>query len=215
MADDDSETWVSLPATTADSLDAVGARFEASGLKSLIEAYEAHSATTGQRIPVKADFDPMTLGRILSYTILYDLRDPDRVLYRLVGEAIKHHFGFDPTGSDYLSYVPERRRAASHQGFRHCAEYPCAMAVRTEQIFETGQHALCEALGLPLLDNPDDRAASFLLFVDQPVDLNRDWSARTREMKYAYLLERCFIDLGHGFPTDFADMIPERMLRRT
>ncbi len=203
-----SDKWIEKPALRVNSLEAVAPLLKAPGTQALVKAYQDHLDHTAQTIPVKRDFNPLTLGRWVSFCAFLDVRDPEAVVYRLVGETLKERFGFDPTGRSYLEFVPDFRKPIALRAFEECASWPCAMAVMTEQTFESGRQALCEAVGVPVYENATDPRASYLLFIDQPFDMDRYWAMRASKMRYSSLLDRYFIDLGFGTPSDFIDMIP-------
>ncbi len=203
-----SEPWIEQAAMSLNGLDQAILRLRSPGTRALATAFEDHSAQLGGSRIRKCDFDPTALGRWLRFVTLYDVRDREDVVYRLVGETIKHRFDRNPTGRSYLDYVPESRRNLALQAFHVCAQWPCAMAVRTEQTFGSGRRAACEAIGIPLFEHRDDIRASYLLFVDQPFDAAENWSGPDLQLRHANLRERFFVDLGFGTPGDFVDLVP-------
>ena len=182
-----------------------GAASKAPGTQALVKAYQDHLDHTAQTIPVKRDFNPLTLGRWVSFCAFLDVRDPEAVVYRLVGETLKERFGFDPTGRSYLEFVPDFRKPIALRAFEECASWPCAMAVMTEQTFGPAARHSARLSGCPSIV---PTRASYLLFIDQPFDMDRYWAMRASKMRYSNLLDRYFIDLGFGTPSDFIDMIP-------
>ena len=190
------------------------------GLAEAIDALRAHEPrrlaevflslirTSGGAIPPKAGFDPMILGGVLSSAVLYDLRDPAHVVFRIVGDKMMRHFKVNPVGRCYLEFVPEVRRAHALSAFRHCVETPCGMLSRTIQVFDSGLATPCEALGVPLAGPDPDQPATHLLFVDAPVASAADRQMDSSPFRFARLTERRFIDLGHGVPSGFRDLVP-------
>lgn len=157
-------------------------------------------------IPKKAAFDISRLGRALAHTVLYDVSDPDRVVFRVVGEQMKNHFQVNPVGRSYLEFVPEARREHARKAFRLCAETPCAMLSRTRQFFGNGLGTDCEALGVPLMGN-DGCPATHLLFVDYPAGKESHEYFHRADFKFSQMRQRIFIDLGHGVPQGFVDLV--------
>lgn len=175
-------------------------------LGKLAGIYKQMLDENGGTIPKKAHFDISRLGGTLAHTVLYDVSDPARVEFRVVGEQMKNHFKVNPVGRSYLEFVPEARRSLAHRAFRLCAEMPCAMLSRTRQFFGNGLGTNCEALGVPLM-GPGEGPATHLLFVDYPVsDGSYEYFHRT-EFRFSHMRERIFVDLGKGTPKDFVDLV--------
>ncbi len=175
-------------------------------LQSLARIYALILKENDGAIPKKAAFDVSRLGRALAHAVLYDVSDPDRVVFRVVGEQMKNHFKVNPIGRNYLEFVPEARREHARRAFRLCAETPCAMLSRSRQYFGNGLGTNCEALGVPLMGEGEG-PATHLLFVDYPVDDgSHDYFHRT-EFRFAHMRQRTFIDLGYGVPQGFVDLL--------
>lgn len=206
-ANPDIQRWRKQPAGRTTGFVDIEKQFTAPGSLKLIHVYGEAQRRQGQAVPDKSEFDPMALGRWLSHCAFFEVTDQDDIVYRIVGDAIQRHFGFNPTRRSYFDFVPEPRRPTARRAFLHCFETPCAMAVRTEQIFESGRHAACEAVGVPLAAGAGPGRARYMLFVDQPVRPVENWNPDVRQMRYEQLLERTFIDLGHGAPDGFVDLV--------
>jgi hypothetical protein len=161
------------------------------------------------QIPKKSKIDPMVFRGNLANTVLYDVSDPAHVIFKIVGENMKSHFKTNPVGKCYLDFVPEIRRSHALSAFRFCAEIPCAMLSRTRQVFESGLSRYCEAVGFPLMGETSPGFATHLLFVDSPVTLGQNSELDESPFRFAHLLERHFIDLGHGVPDTFTDLIQD------
>lgn len=175
-------------------------------LEVLARIYEEMLEETGGALPKKAAFDITRLGSVLAHAVLYDLTDPDRVIFRIIGEEMKNHFKVNPVGRSYLEFVPETRRQRALKAFRLCVETPCAMLSRSRQYFGDGLGANCEALGVPLMGE-NGGPATHMLFVDYPVDDGSHGYFNRTEFRYAHMRQRFFIDLGHGVPENFVDLI--------
>jgi len=158
-------------------------------------------------LPQKVDFNPMALRNFTTNAVLYDVSDPNHIVFRLVGETIKSHFGINPVGRCYLEFVPGKRRAHAHTAFRHCADQPCAMLSRTLRVFESGSGRYCESLGVPLFGPDPSRPATHLLFVNNPISSENYYCPDETPFNFAHMLERYFVDLGHGVPGHFDDLV--------
>jgi len=140
--------WREQEAGSLPSLADTASVLQAQETRRLAEAFSALIRSSGGALPQKAAFDPMVLGGVLANAVLYDLRDPRRVVFRVVGETMLSHFHVNPVGRCYLEFVPEVRRAHALAAFRHCVETPCGMLSRTIQVFESGLTSPCEAVGV-------------------------------------------------------------------
>ena len=201
------EKWVRRRATGHDTLQSVRSLARTPACHQLLDVYEGLIAQADGARALKADFEPMALRRHTANAVLYDVSDPDHVRFRVVGERIKEHFHINPVGLCYLDFVPEERRAHAHGAFRHCAETPCGMLVRTRQIFASGLSYYCEALGMPLFGHEPETTATHLIFVDSPIDSEARYRPDEAPLRYSHLLDRHFVDLGNGAPSDFEDLV--------
>lgn len=208
MADCPIVNWESRPANRLKSLDELSGIVVSDVVRKTVFAYQNLIAEAGGRVPEKSAIDPMVLRASLANAVLYDVSERDRVIFRIVGENMKNHLRINPVGKDYLDFVPEFRRSHALSAFRVCAELPCAMLSRMHQVFESGSVRYCEAVGLPLMGASDNGHATHLLFVDGPVDLGSPNKTDESPFKYTNVLERHFVDLRHGVPDGFMDLIP-------
>lgn len=61
----------------------------------------------GDRLPARADFDPVSMRGLLGNITLIDVRSsPPGFVFRLCGSSVAERLGIDPTGSD-LSALPD------------------------------------------------------------------------------------------------------------
>ena len=201
------DQWRRRQAGTLPSLETLQGCVATETARRVVSTYRRLIAEGGDALPRKRSFDPSVLGRDLANTILYEVSDPTRVVFRIVGETMKEHFRINPVGRSYLEFVPERRRPHALAAFRACAETPCAMLSRTRRVFASGVSRYCEAVGLPLMAETPNGPASHLLFVDVPVALHTMTEHDTTEFQFAHLLERRFIDVGRGVPDAFDDLV--------
>lgn len=200
-------SWGRKSAGSISGLTELGAFISSDTVRHLVSVYQDLLIGSDGSLPTKADFDPFILRKYLANTILYDVTDPSHVVFRIVGETMKSHFKINPVGQCYLDFVPEERRSHALAAFRHCAEMPCAMLSRTRQVFASGLARYCEAVGVPLMGADPTMPATHLLFVDSPVKLERQESLDKSPFRFANLLERYFVDVGHGVPGPFEDLI--------
>lgn len=190
-----------------DGFSEVRARTSSPAIRALIDLFEdlRQEVSTGR--PQKADFDPTMLRMHLGKTILYSVEADDDIVFRITGEKVRENLGVNPKDRSYMDFVPEFRRDCARAAFLVCANTPCAMYVRTEQVFSNGVHKQCEALGVPLFSDEAERACN-LLFIDDVVSDVERLTDMSLEFMYAYLRERSFIDIGFGTPASFIDKVP-------
>ena len=199
--------WSEQPARMLSGLTELSSIVLSDAARQFIAIYQDLIDKADGALPVRASFDPTVLRKDLANAILYDVSDPEHVVFRIVGERMKSHFKINPVGRCYLEFVREERRSHALSAFRHCAELPCAMLSRTHQLFESGFTRYCEGIGVPLL-GPDPKApATHLLFMDSPVKFGDGHHRDDSQFKLANMLERYFVDLGNGVPEHFVDLV--------
>gem|GEM_PF-2231096 len=203
----DPEQWIRKPAGTVASLGALKDVVRSDAVRHLLSVYDDILGAAGGGLPSRQAFDPTSLGKYLTNSVLYDVSNRDRVVFRIVGETMRSHFRVNPVGRCYLDFVPDERRQRALTSFRHCAEIPCGMLSRTRQVFASGVSRYCEAVGVPLMGDSSDGVATHLLFVDSPTEVGLPHHTDDSPFRFAQMLERRFIDLGHGVPDRFEDLV--------
>lgn len=173
----------------------------------LVRVYQALLEENDGSLPERSGFDPTSLRGHMANAVLYDVTDPEKVQFRIIGENMKRHFNINPIGRCYLEFVPEERRSHALAAFRNCADIPCAMLSRTIQMFASGVQRYCEAVGVPLMGADPDGPATHLLFMDSPTTFGVAKTVDDSPFRYAQLLERHFVDLGRGAPAGFQDRL--------
>lgn len=201
------DKWVRQPAGFVSSLNDLKDVVTSDASRHLLTAYESIMASTADGLPSRDAFDPMSLGKYLANTVLYDVSDRNHVVFRIVGETMKSHFRSNPVGRCYLEFVPDERRQRALSAFRHCAEIPCGMLSRTRQVFTSGVSRYCEAIGVPLMGPASNGFATHLLFVDSPASIGKPNTSDDSPFRFAQMLERRFVDLGFGVPETFEDLV--------
>ncbi|MCR9220052.1 MAG: hypothetical protein NXI21_07475 [Alphaproteobacteria bacterium] len=123
--------WRTQAAGSVGGLSELAALVHAEEAGRLVAVYGELMERAGGAPPRKADFDPTALRGAISSAVLYDVSDPQHVIFRIVGERMQSHFRVNPVGRCYLEFVPEARREHALAAFRRCAETPCGMLSRT------------------------------------------------------------------------------------
>lgn len=154
-------------------------------------------------VPLRADFDPSRVPRLLPYLEMHDLRQPGVSRLRLVGTRVAERYGRDPTGRDYLNFVAPERRAEALAGLTIPCRHPCGMRVEMTNTFEFGARMRIEAVGLPF--RYDAAGGPMMLFTDVVVgEAPPSWTDPGRLVSYI-LHDRHFIDIGAGIPAAHVD----------
>ena len=80
-------------------------------------------ALRGDRLlPGRAEIDPAALVAVLPWVSIVELRDPNTMIYRLSGTALRDIMGIEATGRNMLDLVPatSRRQPCFSQYFTSC-----------------------------------------------------------------------------------------------
>lgn len=105
----------------------------------------------GPLLPSRADIDPFELKPLLPHVLLIDVERPAlQFRYRLVGTAIVHVVGSDPTGRRMDEVLPQRLVAPALRAYREAAVRRQAMRLAGRFWQPARSHILWEAALLPL-----------------------------------------------------------------
>ncbi|WP_282610565.1 PAS domain-containing protein [Pelagibius sp. Alg239-R121] len=149
-------------------------------------------------LPLKQQFDPVEVPKLLPYLVMYELPKSGGVLFRLVGTKVVERIDHDPTGMNYLDFVPEKRRAKAYGHLKRMCEHPYGMGVLTRFILDSGKINTVETLGFPFF-NPRDESY-IVLFAGEQVEEPTYGEESKQKVVYNNILERSFFDLGNGVP---------------
>ena len=130
--------------------------------------------------------------------LICDLTETGIVRIRLMGTEMASHFGFDPTGRDYLDLVAPERRQSAYEGFTVPAGHPCGMRVLGENQYFNGGPITVETVGLPF--RRDDGDGMQMVFVGSRLGPANDHWRDRGPTKSFHVFERAFIDIGAGVP---------------
>lgn len=100
-------------------------------------------------MPLKDDFDPVSIPDLLNCIWLLDYRGPDEILVRLCGTSIDRRFGIEITGRNLLSLIPGDLRSIYGAMFGDICRLPCGY-LTSGDILLHGARRTTEAIYLPL-----------------------------------------------------------------
>lgn len=153
-------------------------------------------------VPMRKDFDPAAVPRLLPRFLMHEIRDRSRLHIRLCGTGLVQRYGMDITGRDYLDFVPEARRAHSLEAMLAMTDWPAGCLTRMNVRTTAGRVLQTESLGLPL--SLGDGRPPLVLFhshEDRSFGFAREPGER---LEHTSLRERIFLDIGNGTPPPIA-----------
>ena len=149
-------------------------------------------------LPLKQEFDPVEAPKLLPYMVMYELPRSGGVFFRLVGTKVAERIDHDPTGKNYLDFVPKERREKAYRHLLRMCEHPYGMGVLTRFILDSGKINTVETVGFPFF-NPVDESY-IVLFAGEQVEEPSYGEESGQKVVYNNILERSFFDLGNGVP---------------
>ncbi len=156
-------------------------------------------ALRGDRLlPGRAEIDPAALVAVLPWVSIVELRDPDAMIYRLSGTALRDIMGFEATGRNMLDLVPAASRR--QRAYRNwvAATRPCATAYEMNLIYSSGALYAHEGVSLPM--TPARPGAPMLLLRAFAPIPGMIWYNRAEMPRAAGEYDFRFIDIGAGVP---------------
>lgn len=146
----------------------------APSLQPLLAYWKSRSGD--ERLPARADIDPLDIPRLLPFLYLVDVEPqgggatPYRFRYRLVGTGIVERNGGDPTGHYLEEFENRPFHATILEDYARCASEKRPVAAARRFMDAAGRHWPYQRLVLPLSDNGQD--VNMLLggnaFADKP-----------------------------------------------
>jgi hypothetical protein len=172
----------------------------------LVRGYAKLIGAAGDHIPAKNDLDITDVARMLRDAALCAVTLPDRCVYRVAGEQLKTRLGFNPTGLNYYSLVPEIRRPYAARAMNMVVTVPCGFRAEIEQRSVSGEIVAVEAVAFPLRSE-EPGVDGFIIFGDQAITPKQTQPGRTDPMLGANVVHRDLIDLGFGVDSTFRDLV--------
>ena len=154
-------------------------------------------ALRGDRLlPLRSEIDPAALVAILPYVSIVEVRDPDTMVYRLCGTALRDIMGIEATGLNMLDLAPpEGRRQRAYRNWV-AATRPCATAYELNLTYSSGAIYAHEGVSLPVAP-PEPGMPALLLRAFAPIP-GVIWYNRREMPRAAGEYDFRFIDIGAG-----------------
>ncbi len=159
-------------------------------------------------LPDKNSFMPEDIPSLLSTMVVYELVSNDFIRIRLIGSTVEERFGGHRTGSNYLDFVEEQRKDAASAAFWSQAKHNCGMYAVLAQELVSGRIAHIEVVGVPVSN--DEGEHPVLFFQSNEIAYNSDGQQEKEPqefddkgdglLKYIWVVERSYFDLGLGVP---------------
>ena len=155
-----------------------------------------------KRLPRHGEMRPEELMRVLPYMAIMDCSNLDAPFYRLAGTVYIEYFGCNPTGHNYLEYVPAARHHIVKAAFATCLDHQCGMLMNIHSVAGNGHERITETIALPVGDDANDRPR--YLYMTTVALEEAGWvTDESLFTKRVEVLKRYFLDLGFGLPTHY------------
>ena len=147
-------------------------------------------------LPRRNEIDPAALVGALPYISIVEVRDPDTMIYRLCGTALRDIMGLEATGRNMLDLAPaEGRRARAYRNWI-AATRPCGTAYEMNLTYPSGAVYAHEGVSLPVAPSKPG-APVLLLRAFAPIP-GKIWYNRAETPRAAGEYEFRFVDIGAG-----------------
>jgi hypothetical protein len=151
------------------------------------------------RVPMRADLDPIAIREILPYCLLWDLNRGHDAKWRLVGSGIREWFGRELTGADVIEIHAEGAKEKAVAAGLAMGAQPCGawglMALTSPQ----GYDFLVEVACLPLRDG-EGRVTMFANTMERVQDRRFFDAMAATGARMVNFVEHRFVDIGAGQP---------------
>lgn len=184
------------------SIDSAKAHIVQSVTQRFLDVYADLVVTRPPRLPLRSEMAPEHLVQCLPYMAIMDCGNLQAPFYRLAGTIYAQYFGTDPTGKNYLNYVPEHRHGAVKESFGTCLHQPCGMLMKIRGASAEGRERTTETLGLPVADDATGFARFIYLTTVALEDVGWTDDA-TLFTKRIDVLERKFLNIGFSTPATY------------
>ncbi len=159
-------------------------------------------ARTGQGVPTRERFDPMSLRGLVARVHLLEFEEQDKLIFRLSGANEQARLGENPKGEDYLALVDAPARAYLGRNMHNMLFHPTGLVFTTEEIHADGSRITTRFIALPLRDTRRGRDQVIALVSEKgpkqhlqatfPVPRDREWHDEVIAVET--------VDLGNGIP---------------
>ena len=159
---------------------------------------------SGQIIPEKSAFSPVSLRHHLKSIFMFERQDEDTLLVRVAGSSIRENLGQEITGQNLFEYLPTEYKYSYRDYYNNLQAFKCGGIVERPAAKSGGGRQLLKSLHLPLLDM--DGIARYFVGALKVERLPMHFEEiKNGIMAPRKALEMCHIDLGAGTPGDKAE----------
>jgi len=151
-------------------------------------------------VPLKSDFNPADIKQLLPNIMIFDIiSEPSpSLMIRLAGSSLREHWHVEPTGKDYLDYLPEGEQMDVFNGFTTMCAKPCGRWRRLETHFESHLSILSESTLFPLIN--DRHGTPMIVTLAVPLARSEPLSKTGRAITTTFPVAPVWIDIGAGTP---------------
>ncbi len=149
-------------------------------------------------LPPKQAFDPLETPTLLPFLVMYELPQSGGAFFRLVGTKVVERINHDPTGKNYLDFVPEARRERAYRHLLRMCQHPYGMGVLTRFVLDSGKINTVETVGFPFFNQAE--GSYIVLFAGEQIEDPSFGEESEQKVVYNNIMERSFFDLGKGVP---------------
>lgn len=147
----------------------------------------------------KPDLSMRKLALCMPNITLMEVRSDANVIYRIAGDNVVARLGLNPTGHNFIDFIPEAERKPTAVANRHCLTRPCGIYLVYENDYSSGRRMISESLILPLRKSADEDANLLIgLHVHHEASGLSCDPGETHLM--TNLLVSSYIDIGAGVP---------------
>jgi hypothetical protein len=152
----------------------------------------------GSVLPRRTEIDPAAFIAILPWVAIVEVRDPDTMIYRLCGTALRDIMGIEATGLNMLDLAPPEGRLQRSYRNWVAATRPCATAYEMNLTYPSGAMYAHEGISLPVAaEQPGAPALLLRAFAPIPGVI---WYSRREMPRAAGEYDFRFVDIGAGIP---------------
>lgn len=149
-------------------------------------------------IPFRRDFDPVDQGPVLSTYVSHELVSREMIRIHLAGTDVGNRYGREPTGTNYLDYIADWRKADAARSIFYTCEHPCGLLLLHNSLGQDGSGISIESFGLPMRD--DDGRARWVYYQANEIDPPDYLAPERGEIVEIEARSELYIDLGAGIP---------------
>lgn len=115
-------------------------------------AYWQSLRNSAGKMPVRAQFDPVSIPKLLPDIIVFERLEKEKFLVRLQGTAFRERDLTDRTGLVLERIADNAVRNTSIEAMEDCLTRPCGLHIQGVELNRNGRKLLTETAAFPLAD---------------------------------------------------------------